>query len=612
MGNARTICRLAVAVALSTTTVLHAQTYPTGNDPRNGLKPGMLDAGTAEKGMRLVSFTPKPAEFDSVRGLTFINSDLAFRGKYVYQGNFSGFSIWDISNPKKPAKVAVVPCVTSQGDPSIYGNLLFISAEGNGNRNDCAKGGVQNPADHMAGVRIYDVSNPRAPKLVKNVQTCKGSHTHTVIPSPTDKGVIYLYVSGSQGARPETELAGCNNGTDPADENNSLYRLDVIKVPLAHPEQAAVVTGARIFTGLGAAPTSAARREQQANRGARGGRRGGAPAQAGDPVPTGPRNCHDVTSYPEMHLLAGACASYGLLVDISNPEKPVRLDAVSDTNFSLWHTAVFSNDASKVVFTDEWGGGTSPNCQATSMMEMGGNTTLTISADKKFKEHAYFKIPSAQSPQENCVSHNGGLVPVPGRDIMVQGWYQGGISVMEFTDPDHPRELAYFDRGPIDPPSAQDTAAADPEEEIMRHTLGGSWGAYWWNGYIYSSELDRGFDVLELMPGDELSKNEIEAAKLVHMEEYNPQSQPKIVWPPAFVVVRAYLDQLVRGKGLAEQRTAAIASALDAAEKENGSARSKSLGALAGQVDRDVKVAKDPERVRAMSAAIRSLAKART
>ena len=609
MGNARTICRLAVAVALSTTTVLHAQTYPTGNDPRNGLKPGMLDAGTAEKGMRLVSFTPKPAEFDSVRGLTFINSDLAFRGKYVYQGNFSGFSIWDISNPKKPAKVAVVPCVTSQGDPSIYGNLLFISAEGNGNRNDCAKGGVQNPADHMAGVRIYDVSNPKAPKLVKNVQTCKGSHTHTVIPSPTDKGVIYLYVSGSQGARPETELAGCNNGTDPADENNSLYRLDVIKVPLAHPEQAAVVTGARIFTGLGAAPTSAARREQQANRGARGGRRGGAPAQAGDPVPTGPRNCHDVTSYPEMHLLAGACASYGLLVDISNPEKPVRLDAVSDTNFSLWHTAVFSNDASKVVFTDEWGGGTSPNCQATSMMEMGGNTTLTISADKKFKEHAYFKIPSAQSPQENCVSHNGGLVPVPGRDIMVQGWYQGGIDVIDFTDADHPYEIAYFDRGPIDqPPAPGDTAAAAVSRQ--RGTIGGSWGAYYWNGMVYSSELARGFDVLELLPTDKLSANELAAAKLVRFEQYNPQSQPKIVWPAAFPVVRSYLDQLVRDKGLAAARTTAIASALNAAEKQSGAARGKSLSTLATQVEADANGAKDAAKVRAMAGAIKALAAA--
>jgi hypothetical protein len=609
MGNARTICRLAVTVAivLSPTTALHAQTYPTGNDPRNGLKPGMLDAGTAEKGMRLVSFTPKPAEFDSVRGLTFINSDLAFRGKYVYQGNFSGFSIWDISNPKKPAKVAVVPCVTSQGDPSIYGNLLFISAEGNGNRNDCAKGGVQNPADHMAGVRIYDVSNPKAPKLVKNVQTCKGSHTHTVIPSPTDKGVIYLYVSGSQGARPETELAGCNNGTDPADENNSLYRLDVIKVPLAHPEQAAVVTGARIFTGLDAAPTSAARREQQANRGARGGRRGGAPAQAGDPIPTGPRNCHDVTSYPEMHLLAGACASYGLLVDISNPEKPVRLDAAADTNFSLWHTAVFSNDGSKVVFTDEWGGGTSPNCQATSMMEMGGNTTLTISADKKFKEHASFKIPSAQTPQENCVSHNGGLVPVPGRDIMVQGWYQGGIDVIDFTDADHPYEIAYFDRGPVDqPPAPSDTAAAAVSRQ--RGTIGGSWGAYYWNGLVYSSELARGFDVLELLPTDKLSANELAAAKLVKFVQYNPQSQPKIVWPAAFPVVRSYLDQLVRDNGLAAARTTAIASALNAAEKESDAGRGKSLSTLATQVEADAKGAKDAAKVRAMAGAIKALA----
>jgi hypothetical protein len=609
MGNARTICRLAVTVAivLSPTIALHAQTYPTGTDPRNGLKPGMLDAGTAEKGMRLVSFTPKPAEFDSVRGLTFINSDLAFRGKYVYQGNFSGFSIWDISNPKKPAKVAVVPCVTSQGDPSIYGNLLFISAEGNGNRNDCAKGGVQNPADHMAGVRIYDVSNPKAPKLVKNVQTCKGSHTHTVIPSPTDKGVIYLYVSGSQGARPETELAGCNNGTDPADENNSLYRLDVIKVPLAHPEQAAVVTGARIFTGLDAAPTSASRREQQANRGARGGRRGGAPAQAGDPIPTGPRNCHDVTSYPEMHLLAGACASYGLLVDISNPEKPVRLDAAADTNFSLWHTAVFSNDGSKVVFTDEWGGGTSPNCQATSMMEMGGNTTLTISADKKFKEHASFKIPSAQTPQENCVSHNGGLVPVPGRDIMVQGWYQGGIDVIDFTDADHPYEIAYFDRGPVDqPPAPSDTAAAAVSRQ--RGTIGGSWGAYYWNGLVYSSELARGFDVVELLPTDKLSANELAAAKLVKFVQYNPQSQPKIVWPAAFPVVRSYLDQLVRDNGLAAARTTAIASALNAAGKESGAGRGKSLSTLATQVEADAKGAKDAAKVRAMAGAIKALA----
>ncbi|MGH7619367.1 MAG: LVIVD repeat-containing protein, partial [Gemmatimonadaceae bacterium] len=259
MGTARRILSIAATCALSVAPVLAAQTYPTGNDPRNGLKPGKLDAGVAASGMKLMSFTPKPAEFDSVSGLTFINSDIAFRDHYVYQGNFAGFMIWDVKNPAKPVKVAVVPCITSQGDPSIIGHLLFISAEGNGNRTDCAKGGVKDPSEHMAGVRIYDVSNPAAPKLIKNVQTCKGSHTHTVIPDPKDKNIIYIYVSGNQGARPETELAGCNNGTDPADEKNSLYRLDVIKVPLLHPEQAEVVTGARIFTGLGPAPTSAMR-----------------------------------------------------------------------------------------------------------------------------------------------------------------------------------------------------------------------------------------------------------------------------------------------------------------------------------------------------------------
>ena len=588
--------------------LLAAQTYPSKTDPRSGLKPGRLDAGEAASGMRLVSFSHKPAEFDSARGLAFINSDLAFKDKYVYQGNFAGFTIWDVSDPAKPKVVSVVSCITSQGDPSIYGNLLFISAEGGGNRNDCAKGGVQDPKDHMAGVRIYDVSNPAQPRLVKNVQTCKGSHTHTIVPSYKDKDVIYIYVSGNQGARPNTELPGCKEGTDPADPTNSLFRLDVIKVPLKNPEKAEVVTGARIFVGLDPAPRAASRP-------ARPVRRPGAdstqPAPP-PPPPTGPRNCHDVTAYPAAKLLAGACASYGLLVDISNPEKPVRLDARSDTNFSLWHTAVFSNDGKKVVFTDEWGGGTSPMCQANSMMEMGGNTILTIDQKKKYTQHAYYKINTAQTAEENCVSHNGGLIPVPGRDVMVQGWYQGGVSVMDFSNADKPTELAYFDRGPIDPAPGADVPApsAQPGGRGNRGTIGGSWGAYYWNGYIYSSELDRGFDILELQPSDQLSKNEIEAAKLVKFVEYNPQSQPKIVWPAAFPVVRSYLDQLVRGNGLASDRTTAIASALDAAEKQSGSARRASLNALAKQVDKDVAGAKDPERVKMMSAAIKDLAKA--
>jgi hypothetical protein len=594
--------------------LLSAQSYPSATDPRSNLKPGRLDAGVAASNLRLVSFSPKPAQFDSARGLTFINSDVAFgNGHYAYQGNFAGFTVWDVSNPAKPAIASVVECITSQGDPSIIGNLLFVSAEGAGNRNDCGKGGVQDPKDHMTGIRIYDVSNPSAPKLIKNVQTCKGSHTHTVIPSPTDRKIVYIYVSGQQAARPATELAGCKNGTDPADPTNSLYQLDIIKVPLDHPEQAAVIPGARIFTGLEGAPaciTFCAPADTRRPAGGRG-RRGGAPGDSANPAAvmlnTGPRNCHDVTAYPAMHLLAAACSSHAIMVDISNPEKPVRLSAITDTNnFQGRHTAGFSNDGKKTLWTDEWGGGTGPMCQAGSIMELGGNTIVTASADyKKLTQHAYFKLPTAQSAQENCVSHNGGLVPVPGRDLYAQGWYQGGIDVMDFTDADHPTEIAYYDRGPIDAPG--DTSNASNR---ARYTIGGSWGAYYWNGYIYSSELDRGFDVYELTPSDQLSANEIAAAKLVTLKEYNPQSQPKLVWPAAFPVVRSYLDQLVRNGGLAADRTSAVSAALDAAEKKSGTARRAALTALAKQVDGYASGAKDAARVRTMSSEIKRLAAA--
>ena len=459
----------------------------------------------------------KPAEFDSARGLTFINSDLAFRDHYVYQGNFAGFTIWDVSNPAKPVKVAVVPCVTSQGDPSIYGNLLFISAEGGGNRNDCAKGGVKDP-DGSHGRRAHlRRLEPDGAEAVKNVQTCKGSHTHTVIPSPTDKGVIYIYVSGSQGARPETELAGCKNGTDPADENE-------LAVPPRRDQGAARPSGeGRSRDGRAHLHGPRCRRRERAGAARRSRRRGGGGAAArctqaarrrADPPPTGPRNCHDVTAYPAMHLLAGACASYGLLVDISNPEKPVRLDAAADTNFSLWHTAVFSNDGSKVVFTDEWGGGTSPNCQATSMMEMGGNTILTIGADKKFTQHAYFKIPTAQTragelrvAQRRARSgagprhHGAGLVSGRRRRDRL---HRSRPSV---------RARVLRSRSGRSAAGAGDTAT--PRCSRSRGTIGGSWGAYYWNGYVYSSELARGFDILELLPSDKLSANELAAAKLV-------------------------------------------------------------------------------------------------
>jgi hypothetical protein len=610
----RRSCKLiGLVAALVLPVLLPAQTYPTVEDPRSSLKPGRLDAGTAASNMRLVSFSPKPAQFDTARGLTFINSDVAFgNGHYAYQGNFAGFMVWDVSNPAKPVLASVVECITSQGDPTIVGNLLFVSAEGAGNRNDCGKGGVKDPKDHMTGVRIFDVSNPSAPKLIKNVQTCKGSHTHTLVPSPTNPKIVYLYVSGQQGARPETELAGCKNGTDPADPTNSLYQLDIIKVPLDHPEQAEVIPGARIFTGLEGSPDCktlcAPADTRRPPRGGRGGR-GTVTVDSTNPVAvplhTGPRNCHDVTAYPAFHLLAAACSSHAIMVDISNPEKPVRLSAITDTNnFQGRHTAGFSNDGKKTLWTDEWGGGTGPMCQAGSIMELGGNTIVTASVDnKKLTQHAYFKLPSAQTAQENCVSHNGGLIPVPGRDLYVQGWYQGGVDVMDFTDADHPTEIAFFDRGPID--VATDTSNAS---ERSRYTIGGSWGAYYWNGYVYSSELDRGFDIYELTPSPQLSANEIAAAKLVTLKEYNPQSQPKLVWPAAFPVIRSYLDQLVRNNGLASARTTAIGKALDAAEKQTGAARGASLTKLATQVDGDVKGAKDSARAKSLASEIRRLA----
>lgn len=591
-------------------TMMSAQTYPTSKDPRSTLKPGRFDAGIAISNMKQVSFVKKPAAFDSAAGLKFINSDLAFGTHYVYQANFAGFTIWDITDPANPVMASATKCITSQGDPTIVGNLLFLSAEGAGNRNDCGDGGVQDPKDHMAGVRIFDVSNPKAPKLVKNVQTCKGSHTHTLVPSPTDPRTIYLYVSGQQAARPETELAGCKNGTDPADPTNSLFQLDIIKVSLDHPEEAHVIPGARIFTGLDGsgeckqfcAPVDPRMQAAMASR------------RAADPaMPTGPRNCHDVTAYPEMHLLAASCSTHSIVVDISNPEKPVRLDALTDTNnFQGRHTAAFSNDGTKLIQTDEWGGGTGPMCQASSMIELGGNTVITLDAKKKQTQRAYFKLPSAQAAEENCVSHNGGIIPVPGRDLYVQGWYQGGVSIMDFTSADNAFEIGYFDRGSITPPRGADVpqTPVDPSVRGGGNAIGGSWGAYYWNGLIFSSELDRGMDILELTPSAQLSANEIAAAKLVRFDAYNPQSQPKMTWPPAFVVVRSYLDQLVRNGGLAAERTAAISSALDIAEMKSGAARAAALTTLAQQVDKDVAGAKDGARVRTMAGEIRRLAAA--
>ena len=553
-------------------------TIATNNDPRAGLKAGTGNtAGIAIKNMRLVSNTPKPPVLDVARGLSYINSDIAFKDNVVYVGNFSGFSAYDVSNPAQPQLLSVVHCATDQGDPSVYGNLLFVSAESGRARKDCGMQGVQDGMDRMRGVRIFDVSNPRAPILLKNVQTCRGSHTHTIVPHPTDKNTIYIYVGGSSQIRDSKEMPECSGGTVAENPNTADFRVDIIKVPLQNPEQAAVVGYARIFEGLPRSPGRAGVALSDTASGRR---------------VLGPEGCHDLTAYPAYHLVAGSCGSFGILLDARDPEKPVRLDAKSDLNFSLWHTAVFSNDAKRIVFTDEWGGGTSPRCRITDPLRLGGNTILSID-DGKMTQHGYFKMLAAQTNTENCVSHNGGLVPVPGRDIMVQGWYQGGVNVFDFTDPTKPIEIAYFDRGPVNDSTL---------------VMGGSWGAYYWNGYIYSPELSRGLDILELTPSEFLSQNEIDAAKLVRFEEYNPQSQPKIVWPAAFPVVRSYLDQLVRNNGLPAARTTAIATALNNAERASGAARRTQLNRLAAQLDRDARSSTDEPRVRAMAAAVRQLA----
>ncbi len=553
-------------------------TVATMNDPRVGLTAGTRNtAGIALENMQLVSYTPKPEQLDSARGLSYINSDLAFAHNFVYQGNFSGFSVWDVSDPHRPALLSTVVCATDQGDPSIYGNLLFISAESGRSRNDCGMQGVQDGKDRMRGVRIFDVSDPRNPKLIKNVQTCRGSHTHTIVPHPTDKNTIYIYVGGSSNVRDSSEVAGCSSGSVAENPNTAQYRVDIIKVPLQNPEQSAVVGYTRMFEGLPRSPGRGGVAMSDTATGRRA---------------SGPQGCHDLTSYPAFNLIAGSCGSFGILLDANDPEKPVRLDAKSDLNFSLWHTAIFSNDAKRVVFTDEWGGGTAPRCRITDPHRLGGNTILSIDGGK-LQQHGYFKMLAAQKDVENCVSHNGGLVPVPGRDIMVQGWYQGGVNVFDFTDPNKPYEIAYFDRGPVSDSTL---------------VMGGSWGAYYWNGYIYSSELSRGLDILELTPSEFLTQNELDAAKLAHMEEYNPQAQPRITWPAAFPVVRSYLDQLGRNNGLPAARRTAIANALNTAENASGNARKTQLNTLAAALDRDARSSSDAARVRAMATAVRDLA----
>jgi hypothetical protein len=626
---------------------------PPSPDPRVGLKAGLQDAGSAIWNMRLISHTPAPEPFVGVT-----NSDLAFSGTDVIQGNYNGFQIWDISNPMQPRLRDATLCPASQSDVSVYRNLLFVSAEAPSARLDCGKDAPREAVsrERIRGLRIFDITDIDHPRYLANVQTCRGSHTHTVVHDPNDAANIYVYISGTSGVRPSEELAGCN--ANPYDPNTSEFRIEVIKIPLAHPEQAAIVSAPRIFSangsvgglpyiqshGMSPADTAATRARNDsiaagtlsatAGRGGRGGR-GGPPGppvtredsarvnfrtamaaltppsasdsaaykarvdalarQYGVASPFAPRTltqCHDITVYPAIGLAGGACAGMGLLLDIHDPAHPTRIAAVADSNFSFWHSATFSNDGSMVLFSDEWGGGGAAYCRAGDPRNWGADAIFRI-INGKMVFQSYYKLPAPQTQYENCVAHNGSLIPIPGRTIMVQAWYQGGASVFEWTDPRHPHEIAFFDRGPND---------------STRLRGGGYWSAYWYNGHIIGSEMQRGLDVFELTPSAAISQNEIDAANSVHFDFLNVQDQPKFVWPATFALSRAYTDQLERWRGLSADRVAAVRSGLAAAEGMSGSGRREALNTLAGQVGGYVSGSTDPQRVRWLETSIRDLA----
>ena len=579
---------LLLAGSATTTERLQAQPKP---DLRVGLQAGWFDAGEASWNIKLVS-TTKPSEsflnMSTPGDARLKNSDLAFSGNLVFQGNYSGWQVWDIGNPRKPRLRTAFVCPGSQSDVTVYGNLLFVSAEAVSGRVDCGLGGVEAEVskERARGIRIIDISDVEHPKTITTVQTCRGSHTNTLVTDPKDAEHVYIYVSGSAGVRSSEELAGCSALSPDVDPNSALFRIEVIKVPVKNPAAAAIVSSPRIFEGLG----EAARHGEAA--GDRRERPAGAPARP-SVAGRGPTQCHDITTYPAVGLAGGACSGYGILLDIRDIKNPKRIYAAADTNMSAWHSATFSNDGSKVLFSDEWGGGSSPRCRATDKVEWGADAIFVRNGDKlDFK--SYFKMPAPQTSNENCVAHNGSLIPIPGREVMVQSWYQGGINVFDWTDPNHAYEIAFFDRGPMD-----STALVS----------GGHWSAYWYNGLIYGSEIARGLDVWELMPSEHISKNELEAAKLVKYAYFNAQEQPQFVWPAAFVVARAYTDQMARNSAVPKAWLDGVLAQLATAEKAKGGARSSALNALAAQLDKDAAASPESARVQALSGVVKGLAK---
>ena len=594
------------------------------SDPRAKLTPGLYDASETSMGLNHLQLFKKPDAFQLgtseaddpkvqkmiaqlgigsaakmpkplqlvIAQLAFANSDLAFQGNHLFQGNFYGLNIYDISNPAKTALLTTMVCPGGQNDVSVYKNLLFMSVEMPNGRVDCGTQGFPpNPPpaageekkfrppvaqkDRFRGVRIFDISDIKNPKQVAAVQTCRGSHTHTLVTDPNDKDNVYIYVSGTSFVRQTEELVGCSGEKPDKDPNTALFRIDVIKVPVAAPQDAKIVSNPRIFID----PRTGA---------LNGLNNGGAMHGKADDKPEETDQCHDITVYSAIGLAAGACSGNGIVLDVKDPVNPKRVDAVNDPNYAYWHSASFSNNGDKVVFTDEWGGGLGARCRQNDPNKWGADAIFRLK-DDKLNFAGYYKMPAAQSDTANCVAHNGSLVPVPGRDIEVQAWYQGGVSIVDFTDPAHPFEIAYFDRGPIDP-------------KIL--ILGGQWSAYWYNGYIYGSEIARGLDVFELTPTKFLTQNEIDAAKTIQVPELNVQNQQKILWPSTLVVAKAYVDQLERSHALPENKIADVRKAIQAAETSKlNKGKVKKLAGMAPDLEKSAAAASptDAARLRALA-----------
>ncbi|MEN1726976.1 MAG: DUF305 domain-containing protein [Pseudomonadota bacterium] len=542
------------------------------NDPRVGLTAGFRDAGEAIWNLRLASALPKPEGFydpENPAGratirvdddeeaeeeeeearptlLDFANTDMAFFDDVLIAGSYHGFNIYRLVDDGVPEPMSSVVCPGGQGDVSVVENLLIMSVEQTRGRLDCGLIGVADEVseERFRGLRIFDISDLARPQQVGAVQTCRGSHTHSVVKGPDENGRIIIYNSGTAPVREEEELMGCIDEDPYRDDQTALFRIDVIEVFLDRPEDARIIDSPAVFADLESGNLAGLW-----ERGDHG---------PGTQTTNETNHCHDITVFPELGIAAGACSGNGILFDISDPENPIRIDEVVDPGFAYWHSATFNNTGTKVVFTDEWGGGSRPRCRASDPQTWGANAIYDI-VDRELVFAGYYKMPAAQSEVENCVAHNGSLIPVPGRDIMVQAWYQGGISVFDFSNSNRPVEIAYFDRGPIH------------EDELV---TGGYWSAYWYGDRMYGTGIVRGLDTLALEPSEFLTEDEIRAAELAEVGGlFNPQKQLTVSWPADPVVARAWRDQLLRSGLLTESQNGAIEQALNAFENGDNSAR---------------------------------------